>query len=297
MKTEPNIDTLLKSGAHITLSNDEKAEMKLALLSHATQTLQYEKRKGHMSWHRLLFPTVATFASLLIMFVGTGYASTHSLPGETLYGVKVHMIEEIVALTKIDSNELVTYDIVRMETRLLELQQLSKTSEITGKNTLDDIHKQITKHTNHATLLLLDSFNTEITPEQKVEYLSDLASVTKAQENIIDTNSEFLQLQERMNETRNKSISSLEKGVENYVEGTTENDTLEYLSDVMTEISDDIQDTKPEISVQQEVGESLLNASEKLTSGDEEEALLSTLEAQQTLDIHEYLQDNESENQ
>src|SRR3989338_2911595 len=103
-----NFEEIAKEARKVALTDQEKARMETSLLAfmdmhptRGTRQIYPESNKSSWAWHlfsifRPLQPSLLFGFLLVVTSVGVSYASEMSLPGETLYSVKVHVNEKVL---------------------------------------------------------------------------------------------------------------------------------------------------------------------------------------------------------
>lgn len=289
MKTDKDIENLLMSGGKLSLSTHEKTSIKSTLLKHAQQTLKYERGPIPSPWTSWVLRGSVSLASLLAVFVGTAYASQGSLPGEPLYAMKVHIVEEMIAFTKTEPNEHVAYDISLMETRLTELQALADQSETPTQEDLAALTDQIGEHVADITTTLETTKTSKMPHEEKIKVLSKLSGITKAQAKITKDEKDLSVISETVQDTQETTSDSLNSAVEDFADEQTAELVNDYLSDQIAVVSDQINASTTDENTRDSAEQHLHDADESLIDGDTTDALVSVLEAQQTIAIDTYL--------
>lgn len=291
MKTDTEIEQLLIKERDLSLKREEKLSIKTMLLDHAAQTLRYEKRPVVSPWMSWLTKGSMALASLLIVASGTGYASQSSLPGEPLYAVKVNMVEEMVELTKINPRDRIAYDITLMETRLSEIKEILAQDETLQSEDFEVLTDQIEEHVDECTQTLNQTENTVMTYEQKIEALTALSGVAKAQVRITQDDAELTGVSDTLEGTRKSASNALESTVEHFVDDESAEVVHDYLSDQITEVGAYIQASTTDARIRDSALRHIHDVDEALTDGDADEAVMSILEAQEVFTVHTYLKD------
>lgn len=289
MKTNPDIEQLLVNEKNLTLSADEKNSIKSTLLAHATETLRHEKRSSVPLWRSWLLPGTVSLASLLVAFVGTAYAAQDSLPGEPLYAIKVHVVEEMIALTKTDPRERIAYDSGLMETRLSELQALTTQEEAPSPDALALVTDQIKEHVQDVTDTLATTEHTQLSHTDRVEALSKITSLAKAQAKISRTESDLKAITDDLQEVEDGATQALNTGVQDFASATSTEALNDYLSDQITAVGDQIHASSTAEAARDQAENHLHDVDESLTDGDTTAALISVFEAQQSITTELYL--------
>jgi hypothetical protein len=146
MNHNPN-DKFRKSFLSISMTDSEKSAMKEKLRVFTIGSVQDAPISSpYVSWGFYLQRTLSIGAmSLAVLGILSQPASAKALPGELLYPVKIAH-EEIVAVTKFDSESKIKYETVRTERRIEEATQLIQEENLTAENQII-IAKSIKKHT------------------------------------------------------------------------------------------------------------------------------------------------------
>jgi hypothetical protein len=289
MKSEHEIETLLTSGKSLTLPPEERDAIKASLLAHATESLQYEISTHSAPWHTWLMRGGIAFASCAFVFTTTLFASQNSLPGEALYLVKVHVTEEVIGFTKFSPEDKIAYDISLMEERLNELKILSVEKRILDTDDIGNIERRIDEHIDD----IEDIFNTtsgvSLARIKRLEALNTMTSIAKAQEMIAENDIGLASLEDHLEESRRESVSLLQKSTTEFTKTEPIEEVSEYLSERILDVGEKIHSTQHGESVLTETQKHLNDSEEALIEGDVVEAIVSVLEAQQTMLIEEYL--------
>ncbi len=288
MKTDNDIEQLLMGGKKFSLSSHEKASIKSALLVQASQSLTHEKRSIPSPWTSWVLRGSVSFASLLIMFVVTTYASQDSLPGEPLYAMKVHVVEEMIALTKITPEERVAYNIRLMENRLEEIKEIVSQDLDTTPEDLVYLTDQVHEHVTDVITTLEETDSESISYEDKIEVLKKLSGVIKAQVEIAKEITESTEMLEVINETQEATTDAINDTVEDFVSEESVEFVNEYLSDQITEVGEYVSASTTKKFERDSVEYHLLDVDEALVDSDTKEAIISILEVQQTIEANNY---------
>lgn len=296
MKTDNDIEQLLMSGGKLSLSSHEKASIKSVLLEHASQSLKHEKRPAPLSWTSWVLRGSVSFASLLIIFASTAYVSQDSLPGEPLYAMKVHVVEEMIALTKITPKEQVAYDIHLMENRLEEIKEIVSQSTDTTAGDLELLADRVDEHITDVISALEDADSESISYEDKIEALKKLSGVTKAQVETVKAKSNSTEALEAISDSRESAADAINNTVEDFVSKESVTSVNEYLSDQITVVGEYVNASTTPESERDSAEFYLQDVQDALNAGDTTEAIISIIEAQQEISSEEYLFDESDGN-
>lgn len=293
MKTEHEIIETLKIGKKLSLFPAEKDAIKATLMAHANESLRHENVRVRTPWITWLLRSSAAFASIVFIAAGTAYAAQQSIPGETLYAVKVHLVEEVIALTKTEPAERTAYDITLMETRLSELKSLAAQEDVATPETLDVVAEQIREHADDITTTLANTDTSEIHHEEKVSTLERLSSVVRAQEKLSKHKSNISAITEPLRATEERVHSSLSTSVEDFADEQPSNALNNYLSSTITEVGETLTASSTNETVRDAAVRHLNDANELITDGKAKDALISAIEAKQAITVDAYLDDTE----
>lgn len=289
MKTDTDIEELLMSGKKLSLSTHEKALIKSTLLEHASETLKHETRAVPSPWTSWMLRSSVSFASLLLVFMGTAYASHDSLPGEPLYAVKVHVVEEVIGLTKTTPEDRIAYDIQLMETRLEEIKEITMHPPETIPENLDMLTSQIDQHVTDVTATLADTQSNHISHSEKIKVLTKLSGVTKAQAKIAKENPELTEIAATIDGAQDITSDTLTITVDAFIASEPEAVVRTYLSDQITDIEAYVIASTTDVSTRNAIEDHLHNVGEALIENDITEAVNAILTAQQELHSEEYV--------
>lgn len=294
MKTDQEIENMLMGGKKLRLDDAEKATVKSVLLQHAKESMLHDQQPTLSPWSAWVMRGSVSIASFLLVFVGVVYASQDSLPGESLYVMKVHVLEEMTALTKVSPEEKVAYDTLLMEKRLEELQQLLETEKAPEPETLEIVAEQIDEHITHATEVLEESPVGVLPHESKIHALSKLNGITKAQSKVARQEEKLAPIAISLEATNDSMSETLVSVVEDFVSEGAPEEVRTYLSQQIADVGEQVQASTTDEVVRDIAERHLHDVREALTDGDAGEALISVLEAREVIDVDVYLETGEA---
>lgn len=176
-------EELLEKGKTIRLSVSEHNEMKSTLLSYAKfHGMKDKPTKSIFAVSSIWMRSVASASLALMLFIGTGYASTNSLPGEFLYPVKTNVVEELTATTKLTPLSQLEYHHKRHEVRLFELQALSERGPLSAA-ALRDLQTELIEISEEVDELMDGEDKIEDTVA--LELISDMVAMSNATEEMV----------------------------------------------------------------------------------------------------------------
>lgn len=191
-KKPTTTEEMLATGKGISLSSTERDDMKSTLLSYAEfHGVKNKSTKSIFVLSNVWMRSAASASLALVLFIGTGYASASSLPGDFLYPMKTNVVEEVTAATKLTPMSQLQYSHERYEARLLELHTLSKKGVLSAAS-LKDSQTEISELSVEINQLM--AIENNINDEVALELISDILSMSIAIESIIFENNREVQL-------------------------------------------------------------------------------------------------------
>lgn len=285
-------EELLEKGKNINLSVSERDEMKSTLLSYARYHGVKEKspKKSVFVWSAMWVRSVASASLALVLFVGTGYASANSLPGEFLYPVKTNVVEELTAATKLTPLSKLEYQHERYETRLYELLTLSEQGRL-SELTLRESQTEILELSEEVEELM--SGENGIEAAISLELVGDMVAMGNATEAIVRGSSTEEQLDAFESVTDNLEEVHEEEIVDLLETSTS---TIEaYVEDQLSEISEELAENDIEENITIRVADYVEDAEISLEVEDYEDVVNSVSDAIILLQAEKYQDDFEDE--
>lgn len=285
MKTKyENVESLLETGKQTGLSASERTDMWQSLHSYATFHASAEMPvEKNSRWNIQIILRYATAtAAVLFVFVGTGYASYGSLPGDALYPIKVQVIEPAVGLSYMSEEDQLSYQTTLMGRRLAEMQKLLEAKKLTEENVVA-LEEKVTEHSNEIGQILTNDSDESITSETKLRVLGDAVTSLRTHEYIEDT--QVSKERKSQFETSEDSVSALFANEASEFAKKNPVNAVDYIADVIHGIDDDLDDERVASSTVGEVTDYLEDAEEALSNGDVDKALQFTGEAKQVVEL------------
>ena len=128
---EKHIEHTFRGVRRIFLSSSEREEMKRHLRLFMAEHPRRLRRSFFTFRHLLLQPILASLAVLLFLAGGTSYAAQYSLPGDTLYAVKVGITEPLTGSLKTSAAERAQWNATLAVRRLEEVEALVAQKRLT----------------------------------------------------------------------------------------------------------------------------------------------------------------------
>lgn len=284
MKTKhENVESLLETGKQAGLSVSERTDMWQSLHSYATFHAPAETAvtSTRFSTSVLLRYATATMA-VLFVFIGTGYASYGSLPGDALYPIKVQVIEPAVGFSYMSEEDQLSYQTTLMGRRLAEMQELLQAKKLTEENVVT-LETKVAEHGEEIGQILANDADDSIAPETKLRALGEAVTTLRTHEYIEDT--QISKERKSQFETTENLVSALFANEASDFAKKSPVDAVDYIADVIHGIDGDLTDESVASSTVGEVTGYLEDAEEALSNGDVDGALRFTGEAKQAVEL------------
>jgi hypothetical protein len=294
MKTDKDIENLLREVKKLSLTTDEKLSIKSMLITQATKSLQYENKKqsNKFSWGWWVTRGSMAFASLVLVFASTAYVAQGSLPGEPLYAMKIHVVEEMIAFTKSDPQTKIAYDLELIEIRFAELKVINEQGKVPKPEMVATVANQIHKHATDATNVISNTDSLKLSHEKKIEALSKMTTIVDSQAKTVNyekESSDITEISSTVLETIPDVVSVV---IEDFVTTNSVETVGDYLSKQIDMVGEQLTVSSVSEEVRDLAGQHLYNVHEALIDGDLSSAILSVFEAQQEIQTGEYLQND-----
>ncbi len=160
-KKDARLEHAMRAATKISMDEASRERMR-GHLSEYTKLRPIRVREAQQAWHHYRFARFATFfsshirpmpviAAVLIVAIsgGTVAASESALPGDILYLVKVHVIEEVQATLAITPKARADWAVARAERRLEEAAALALAGNLNDK-TRAELEINLDKHVRSA---------------------------------------------------------------------------------------------------------------------------------------------------
>lgn len=174
----------LLQAKHIALDPQQKARMRNALLSYMTP--QWQKPfAGFVPFLRFrLVPVGLTLFLCVTLGGGLSLAAEGSLPGETLYPIKLHVNENIRSVLSFSSETKANWAVEQTQKRLAEVEKLTAQGDL-NKGVTPQATKKLAAHAEIASGLAL-KLESEGKPEAAAEIYSNLEATLQTHEEILE---------------------------------------------------------------------------------------------------------------
>lgn len=230
-------------------------------------------------------------AALLVAMVVFSYIASSSLPDGRLYSFKTNVVERIIGYTKIGVGSHASYNIILLEARLAELQTLSRDQATTSPDTLVGVARRIDSYTNDILASLNDSGAVGTT--EHVDILLRLASVTNAEDTLIDDTDEFAPMKESIKVSRGAVTDTLKSAVQTFASSSSPEIVGEYIGSHIEAVIADIPKLAQGSRAQKLAIARVNDMNESMIDGNTADALIFILRARQAIAVDAYLFDAE----
>lgn len=291
MTNQPTpIESLLEKGAATSLTTEERQ----AILSSLRSYQAFHPPKKQVGWRRfswLMAPVtrvaLPVFVVLLVV-VGVGVASDQSLPGQSLYSLKVNVVEPMTGLTHFTEVGRLDYQVALIEKRVDEIQALA-TTEVLSETALLQIEEHLIEHSSELAMLVSQDDDDSIPPAETVSAVSQAVSILRSQSAIVDYELGKGR-QSKVDETEAELVVLYQQSVEAFVKEEPEAVPV-YIEETLSELSETLADDADLADVSAvEVSDYLDDVAAALGSGNLRDALLYTGEAKQVVELNHYLE-------
>src|SRR3989344_2669850 len=137
-----NLEKFIKQAKDIHLSKNEKATIRQSVLNFISQNLVRSETPARLSYGSNIFffnhfNLTKTMAILLIISLmvggGVGLAAEQSLPGDSLYQVKIGMNEEVRGWLLVSEEAKANWEVERVQRRLEEAEQMTSRGSLNAE--------------------------------------------------------------------------------------------------------------------------------------------------------------------
>jgi hypothetical protein len=160
---DKELKDIINKAKEVRLSAEDKAQVRenlVTFMNKEVEGVRNEELVRHSNWHPKIwfsFARVPAMAVLSVFLVtGVSFAAEGSLPGDTLYPVKVNFNEEFQSLIAFSPESKARFEIKRAERRLEEVERLALHNKLEThwKGNLEvRLEKQIERASKHVAML------------------------------------------------------------------------------------------------------------------------------------------------
>jgi len=272
----PDIEKKLQSLAP-TANGFDKSGVKARLFTSIQNQPAHElKVRVPSPYYRYLQFASVGLASVMFLFVGSAYASLSALPGEPLYSMKVHVTEEMIALTKISPEASFAYSIERLELRASELN----TIQAQGVEISAEVAAVVASEVADEVAVLESISSNEQIPDTSEQYLTQLAKAKHVIEEqaIALTGIQVSPEVQSITESQEIIDATLVAAVEEYVDTTASSTVTTFVAEQVATIDDVLLSTTTPEHVKSEGSAVLEDMYASLEAEDLSDAVLKTFD-------------------
>lgn len=160
---DKELKDIINKAKEVRLSAEDKAQVRenlVTFMNKEVEGVRNEELVRHSNWHPKIwfsFARVPAMAVLSVFLVtGVSFAAEGSIPGDTLYPVKVNFNEEFQSLIAFSPESKAKFEIKRAERRLEEVERLALHNKLEThwKGNLEvRLEKQIERASKHVAML------------------------------------------------------------------------------------------------------------------------------------------------
>lgn len=147
--TRTSFTTASRTFSKRALSAEQKADMLSRIYSGENPSLSFGSPVRSPYQRFIRNPSFVMFVALLVLTSGTVYASSQSLPGDALYGIKVHVVEPISLALRVSEKDKDAYRATLIEMRAHELVLLRQKTGLGAATQSDATTTEMRSPTSH----------------------------------------------------------------------------------------------------------------------------------------------------
>lgn len=277
-----NLEHLFAPSKTVALSASEHQELWESLKAYAEFHPAKQPSKKSFFAHSLYrFASVSVAG--LTLFVGTAYAAQTSLPGDTLYPIKVEVVEPLLGTLETSEADKLAYQVALLERRLDEVQQLevvaAEEPEVTSISS-----EYIEEHVSDLLEVVAMDSDESLGEELVLETLTRAKGIARAHDVIHDSITS--------NSADIPSVAKIDAAYETEATSFAEEhpaEALTYIESILDDF-DEATATSTTDTPSEVTPEKLSEVADALKEGSIDEALSSASELQEELIVSEYLE-------
>ena len=160
---DKELKDIINKAKEVRLSAEDKAQVRenlVTFMNKEVESVRNEELVRHSNWHPKIWFSFARIPAMAVLSVflvtGVSFAAEGSLPGDTLYPVKVNFNEEFQSLIAFSPESKAKFEIKRAERRLEEVERLALHNKLEThwKGNLEvRLEKQIERASKHVAML------------------------------------------------------------------------------------------------------------------------------------------------
>lgn len=288
-----DIEVRLTQNDQPVLSVSEKLDMKSSLMTYADFYTPVSTSPV-LPWYRTstLFTPVVSMVVLLVVIVGTGTSVANSLPGESLYAVKLQVVEPLEFALFSPADSIARTQTVLMERRLEEVHQLLDETGVLSVAATDDVTAALAEYTD----TLTSSIANEATSTVSTLAVLDTASaLIDAHDVLLNQDASFDDSEEMFNSLADTLKDTQIEYVSELITDTGTSTLSIYLDQALDDIASELSQTEHTTGTVASTSDYLDEATGALSRQQYEDAHEAIAEANQLLLTEGYIEDDESE--
>jgi hypothetical protein len=132
-----NTEKQLRDLQTTRMTDTERLSVRTHLINHMERTSPSQYHKIPSPFHNFWSPVLVTMASFVFIIFGgsaVAYNASSSLPGDLLYGFKVHVSEEVRGIFIKSPLEKINFEQYRLAKRISEVKDLATVGKLTAEN-------------------------------------------------------------------------------------------------------------------------------------------------------------------
>jgi hypothetical protein len=160
---DKELKDIINKAKEVRLSAEDKAQVRenlVTFMNKEVESVRNDELVRHSNWHPKIWFSFARIPAMAVLSVflvtGVSFAAEGSIPGDTLYPVKVNFNEEFQSLIAFSPESKAKFEIKRAERRLEEVGRLALHNKLEThwKGSLEvRLEKQIERASKHVAML------------------------------------------------------------------------------------------------------------------------------------------------
>jgi len=277
MNTSPNQNHIFKTAKDIQLTQAEKNSGWLAL--HHTISQAAPKKATPSPWQYFFMPTSMVAAAFLLTFGGVGYSSLQSKPNDTLYSLKVNVVEDIVGLTYFSAGAKLDYSLSLLETRLVELQYANNEPEPSDES-LALIEKSSAEQKDVIHHIVIDTTSADLSYQSKLVALVAVSSVESAKQQLRGSTEGTTQ--KMAVDVEHEAL--LDRTIDAFLLEASEDIVTDYIGSQLTDIQTSVVEAGTSKATLLNVTQEINDIDDSIATNDLKEAIVNVHEAEILID-------------
>jgi hypothetical protein len=238
-------------------------------------------------------PRLARPIGVIIILVIIGislslFATSQSLPGGALYGIKTNVLETVIGATHLRSTTKASYQVTLLEKRFAEAERLSLADTVSEKE-LDVLIKNTTAHWITLSSIASTSIDSAFPKTELLTTVNEFASVASAMEELTENDPKLTRVGDSMEDVRQDAVHLYRDRVESFVATETAETAYTYLTEQLQAVEQALSSVDFSTSTMRRSENYLDRIEPAVTSGNITKAILAVGETYRIITAATYL--------